>query len=171
MKIINERDPNLVPKDVRTLLNTVKTVDINPCSSGEYWHNGLNFFLQQYMKKLNENITININVNIDGLPTYKSSKVEFWPILCNIQDMSAVPVMVVGIYCGIGKPEANTFLQPFVIEMNDILQNGVEVNGYLITVKLRSIICDSPARAFVKSKYYDLSSRLNYLNILIYLSV
>jgi hypothetical protein len=46
------------------------------------------------MNKLNEDITININVNIDGLPTYKSSKVEFWPILCNIQDMSVVPVMV-----------------------------------------------------------------------------
>jgi hypothetical protein len=41
LKIINERDPNLVPNDARTLLNTVRNVDINPCSNGEYWHNGL----------------------------------------------------------------------------------------------------------------------------------
>jgi hypothetical protein len=154
LQIINQRDPGVVPKDARTLLNTVKSVDTKPCGRGEYWHRGFEKNIVQYFQNLNKNMTLHVNVNIDGLPTFKSSKIEFWPILCNIHGMNDVPVMTVGIYCGIGKPECNEFLRHFVTEMKIILQDGIKINDYLITIKLRSFICDSPARAFIKSKQF-----------------
>lgn len=70
--------------------------------------------------------------------------------------------MVIGIYCGYGKPRnIKDFLQPFVDEMKKLLVNGVRIyeNNHSeikktgkIDVKIKCFICDSPARAFVKGK-------------------
>lgn len=80
LQIINQRDPGVVPKDARTLLNTEKSVDIEPCGRGEYWHRGFERNIVQNFRNLDKNMTLYINVNIDGLPTFKSSKIEFWRI-------------------------------------------------------------------------------------------
>lgn len=42
------------------------------------------------------------------------------------------------------------FLKPFVDEMEGILAKGISINGHQLSMKLRAIICDSPARAFIK---------------------
>lgn len=65
-----------MPDDPRTLLNTprqviIETLDYNGC----YWHQGL----QLCMKKALENLphiaaTLSLNINVDGLPSHKSSK-------------------------------------------------------------------------------------------------
>lgn len=59
--------------------------------------------------------------------------------------------MVVCVWCGDGKPtDVNEYLELFVIELNEILRNGVRINDHVITVSCRSFICDTPARAFIK---------------------
>lgn len=156
--------PNkLLPSDPRTLLNTPRNIILDSVGiNGNYWHQGMELCLKKYLHSV-EDIpqTISININVDGLPIYKSSRKEFWPILFNIYELPArIKPMVIGIYYGYGKPsDVNKFLQPFVTETMSILQNGVTLN-YLrgirektIFIKIRSFICDSPARAFVKGEY------------------
>lgn len=65
--------------------------------------------------------------------------------------MVNIQPIVIAIWCGKQKPEElNEFLSPFVIELKSLLTNGVMVNGYHIHIGIRSFICDSPARAFLK---------------------
>ena len=44
---------------------------------------------------------INLIVNVDGVPLYKSSSAQFCPILCRFHKL---PPFIVAIYCGNKKP-------------------------------------------------------------------
>lgn len=68
-----------------------------------------------------------------------------------IPEMSQIEPIVIAIWCGNGKPTVlNDFLDPFVNELNEILENGILINNYQITVSIRCFICDTPARAYIK---------------------
>lgn len=156
--VINKRLPNIVPRDPRTLLKTNHvTVTLIPVDKGQYWHNGLSSPLQKILESCSsvpDHITLNFN--IDGLPLYKSSKNQVWPILCHIFEKQEIPPFVVGIYAGEGKPsELTAYLQYFVTEMKELLKNHLKVMSrdgteVLCKVKIRAFICDSPARAMLK---------------------
>lgn len=73
-----------LPKDSRTLLKTPRFIDIETRAGGQYWHNGIANCLSKIFAKLNSDIKIEMNFNIDGLPIFKSSPIAFWPILGNI---------------------------------------------------------------------------------------
>lgn len=82
---------------------------------------------------------IHIVAGIDGLPLFKSTADEFWPILAYIQPNRS-NVFPVGIYCGNRKPlDSNTFLKYFVEEINFLDNNGIEINGK--TLKLCWMCC------------------------------
>lgn len=55
--------------------------------------------------------------------------------------------LTVGIFCGVGKPNLNSFLEDFIMEMKKVLEES----------KIRCIICDSPARAYTKGMFYLVS--------------
>lgn len=160
MQIFNERlsvsSASLLPlpNDPRTLLSTPPTVSLVPLADGgEYWHHGVENCIKKLLPSLSAPTTIHLTINIDGLPVFNSSKVEFWPILFNIAEMPKVVPMVAGVYCGKAKTnDIDSFLSPFVDEMKTIMENGILINSQKITVKLRCFVCDSPARAFVKGK-------------------
>lgn len=157
VEIINERfDKEILPKDPRTLLKTPRMVTIVPIADEQYyWHNGIRFCLENLFSDLSNSITISLNINMDGLPIYKSSREEFWPILFNIFEMPNVAPMVAGIYSGKSKPSnVAGFLMPMVNELKSILQEGIIINDNKITVKIRCFIADSPARAFIKGIVY-----------------
>lgn len=142
-----------LPADPRTLLDTPQSTGklCIEMAGGKYWHFGLQKCLEHWFVELAEDISISININIDGLPIHKSSKFQLWPILCNVHSFSNLKPMPVGIFFGKSKPtNVNDFLTPFVNELIPILQNGCTVNGHKIKTKIRCFICDSPARAFVK---------------------
>ena len=42
------------------------------------------------------------------------------------------------------------YLDDFVNDLLDCLENGITINGRNISVKVRCFICDSPARAMIK---------------------
>lgn len=154
LQIWNNRIPNILPSDPRTLLNTPATIEIYNMGSGKYWHCGLISCLKIVFQDISEPAFISLNVNIDGLPLFKSTKDEFWPILFNIFEMPHVKPMVIGIYHGKGKPDnMPAFLELFVNELKDVINDGVTLNGHKISVSIRSFICDSPARAFIKGKF------------------
>lgn len=76
-----------------------------------------------------------------------------WPILINVHEERKITPMIVGIFSGKSKPTSiEEYLQQFVDEAVLVLQNGIVINGYILSVKIRAFICDSPARAFIKGK-------------------
>lgn len=156
-KIWNKRLPNVLPQDPRTLMQTPPKINIVKVGDGQYWHRGLKLSLESIFQA-NETVkasSISLNINIDGLPIYKSSKEEFWPIVYNIYELQHISPRIIAIYSGKGKPsDLTAFLSPFVSEMKEIMENGIDVNGEKIFVKIRCFICDSPARAFIKGRTF-----------------
>lgn len=80
LKLINKRLPNALPVDPRTLMRTPTTIVIHQIGEGlqQYWHQGLEFILRncyKYIKNMNIS-NVSININIDGLPIYKSSSAK-----------------------------------------------------------------------------------------------
>lgn len=156
-KIINEFIPSTLPDDPRTILGTPRQITLKIIDGGEYWHNGIIINLQKILLCWEDAPeTISLNINMDGLPIFKSSKKEFWPILCNVFENPCVRPFVIGIYFGIGKPKnLNTYLEDFINEMEVLLRDGIyfQDSGRKFTIKIRCFICDSPARAYIKGTY------------------
>lgn len=141
LEILN-RHPNFdLPKDPRTLLCTPRSTTIEKVEPGEYVH----FEWISSVEKLIQVPTadyIKIQINIDGIPLYKSSTRQFWPILAKIVEYNQV--VVIGIYSGFGKPtNINNFLRQFVNEFNTIEQSSN------LKLKISAIVCDVPARSFI----------------------
>lgn len=84
LKILKVNGMPFLPKDSRTLLHTPRSVAIEHRAGGKYWHNGLRNCLVPIFSQLNKSLTIDLTINTDGLPLFRSSSVEFWPILGNV---------------------------------------------------------------------------------------
>uniref|UniRef100_A0A6B0VGQ9 Uncharacterized protein n=1 Tax=Ixodes ricinus TaxID=34613 RepID=A0A6B0VGQ9_IXORI len=144
-----------LPNDGRTLLQTPRRpheqFPIRTVEPGKYCHFGLAAGLQHalcHVEKLPA--VLSLTFNIDGLPLSKSSKMQLWPIQCLVGGIDDVAPFLVGAFAGHSKPmSSNDFLVTFVEELQALLSQGVTVNGSLVQVKVRSIICDAPARAFI----------------------
>lgn len=76
-----------LPKDSRTLMITPRSVEIEEKAGGKMWYNGIKNNLISIFSRLNRDIVVELNFNIDGLPLFKSSLLSFWPILANIHGM------------------------------------------------------------------------------------
>ncbi len=121
---------------------------------GEYYHFGLAKGLLSRLKCLTlptDLHTLKLQFNIDGLPLFRSSKVQFWPILALVNcDYSKSP-FIVGLFCGISKPKSVfEYLNPFIKDLTDLLANGIIYCGRKFQVIVSSFVCDAPARAFIK---------------------
>jgi hypothetical protein len=139
------------PHDSRTLLKTPQRTLVREVLPGQYTHFGLQNRLRNIDRLLdlsNDNI-LKLQFNMDGLPLYKSSKVEFWPILGYICS-SLRPPFLVGLYVGEGKPTSvNSFLEDFISELQFLISNGFIYNGIKLNIEVDSFVCDAPARAFI----------------------
>jgi hypothetical protein len=145
---------NDLPKDARSLLGTPKSVDSITRCGGEYIYFGLKdkiiLALSYSEVDTTELHTIVVDVNFDGLPIHASTKISFWPILCNISVLAVCP-FVVGLYCGNQKPtDVHEYLKDFVDEVILLTNEGFSYCNKQYKFKLRSAICDAPARAFIK---------------------
>ena len=93
---------------------------------------------------------LDIQVNIDGVPLYRSSPITLWPILIKISNCVYSKPLPVGFYLGRKKPDVTSFLRMFVNELKDFIANGFNYNGIKINVKSVIFICDAPARAMLQ---------------------
>lgn len=75
---------NWLPKDSRTLMQTPKLVNISDMGNGKFWYDGLSNNLKRISSNLKEYSNISLNINIDGLPLFDSSRIQMWPILISI---------------------------------------------------------------------------------------
>ena len=90
MKILKKHGHSSLPSTARTLLKTVREVETKSVSGMEYFNFGIESELiknfEQYLQSERDNIdSIDISLNIDGLPLFKSNNTSLWPILCEIQ--------------------------------------------------------------------------------------
>lgn len=145
-----------LPKDPRTLMKTPQNVHISTIGVNQYyWHYGLLLCLENLLSNVSKPLTISLNINMDGLPLYKSARDELWPILFNITEFPKVRPMVIGVYHGISKASnLEKYLSSMVTELRSIMENGLMINGHKVTVKLRCFVADSPARAFLKGRKF-----------------
>ena len=80
-----------LPLDPRTLLRTPKTVPIRSLESGgEMCYFGINKGIQSLadngiLSCLQQTDVIQLQFNVDGLPLFKSSNMQLWPILCLVK--------------------------------------------------------------------------------------
>uniref|UniRef100_A0A182PWQ2 Transposase domain-containing protein n=1 Tax=Anopheles epiroticus TaxID=199890 RepID=A0A182PWQ2_9DIPT len=145
-----------LPTDARTLLKppsaTIEEREIVPIPGGQLWYQGVKRCLQLYFSSSSPpDSGFCVDFFFDGLPLYKSSKKQFWPILMKIHNMPQLPVMTVVIYRGELKPLfVKDYLRPFVIEVNELQTKGPKNGGRMYWVSLRAIITDSPARSYIK---------------------
>lgn len=58
--------------------------------------------------------------------------------------------MVIGVWSGESKPPLAEFLEPLINELKRFLSNGVYINSKRIEIQMGNIICDTPARSFIK---------------------
>lgn len=68
-------------------------------------------------------------------------------------EFAHIPPMIIAIWCSeeLSKPDnVNEYFGQFVNELNHLIANPVQINGYKVTVKIRCFICDKPARALIK---------------------
>lgn len=82
--ILNDVGIKSLPKNHRTLQQTPTNIEINDIAGGQLWYNGLAKCLRNIFSNLDRDITIELNFNIDGLPIFNSSKLNFYPILSSI---------------------------------------------------------------------------------------
>ena len=95
---------------------------------------------------------LELQFSTDGLPLFKSSSIEFWPILGKVHNYQNIyKPFVIAIYCGSGKPKSATlFFREFVEELNGLLKDGIDINGIHFKITIVCFVCDRPARSFVK---------------------
>ena len=86
--------------------------------------------------------------NIDGLPLFKSSGTQLWPILAYFNTFDK---FIIAIHGGDPKPSPlSEFLEHFVNELSNLIQDGFDWNGKHFGVTKKCFLCDALARAFLK---------------------
>lgn len=99
LNILSDFHPNL-PLDSRTLLCTPVQVKSRKVGSGRYVHMGLQNALQRFLRqnKWFTDSNIKVSFNIDGLPLYKSSNLQLWPILGLIKTTVTQPLEYIVVF-------------------------------------------------------------------------
>ncbi|XP_040062561.1 uncharacterized protein LOC120835954 [Ixodes scapularis] len=147
-----------LPSNSRNLLGTPKSTPSVPLSNGDYCHfgleDGLRHALQMWPSITLDTRTLDVSFNVDGLPLFKSSSRQVWPVLGLLhhpQNKLLDRVFVVGLFCGASKPSSvDEYLHPFVQELECMLQSGLDSQGMHYSITVRAVLCDAPAKAFVK---------------------
>ena len=159
-------DHSELPLSIITLLGKKEPVNISVMSGVEYSYLDFRKKLTQHLSTYSYHTLlqiekINLTMNVDGLPLYKSSNQSVWPILFCIRIppykvfSSAITMSFKSNYSNYykckSKPESDlNFLNDTINDLKDVLLNGIDIHGRNVIVKLSAIICDAPAKSFIK---------------------
>ncbi|GBL68864.1 hypothetical protein AVEN_149116-1 [Araneus ventricosus] len=139
-----------LPKDARTLLDTPGMIETKDLNNGQYVHFGIHYGLEKQLTLLENLSTIKLSFNIDGLPLFKSSSQQAWPILCLVNNIQNSKPFVIGIFSGHSKPDnVSKYLFDFIQDVKELLQNPV-IGGKTFEILIDAFICDAPARSYLK---------------------
>ena len=119
-----------LPKDSRTLLHTPRKLQLLSLGGGTYYHFGVEKGIQSQLESVEEiPATVELLLNVDGLPISKSSTSQLWPILGSLSyTISNSSVFMVGLFHGSKKPsDSAQYLIHCITELNNILRNGIKI--------------------------------------------
>lgn len=92
--------------------------------------------------------------NCDGIPVFKSSKCQLWPIQCQIIELDPKErknnICIPCIWFGEKKPNMATLLTPFVDELQELEQNGIQwmdKQNQQHSSKVHALICSSDSNS------------------------
>ena len=155
-----------LPKDPRTLLHTIRSISdlglrkMQGCDGceGEYVYFGLEKELKrcletEFPKKTAVPPVISLLFNVDGLPLFKSSDKQFWPILGKVYKPKIIPdaIFTVAIFYGSSKPKSvDEYLQDFVQELGHLTHVGITFHSQHVKIDIAGFSCDAPARSFLQ---------------------
>ena len=135
----NRRDPvaGLIPTHTQTSQKYKKNQSVLKLAGGEYYHFALKECLLAKLSSHDVNAEslsqVHLDINIDGLPIFKSSSGQAWPILGLIKSLT-LPVkdpFVIGIYYGNSKPcNVNEYLSFLIQDVHVCLLKETGVTYY-----------------------------------------
>lgn len=149
-----------IPTDYRTLLKTPRLPIPKIISPGAYIHVGVRQAIYRLISEAGNIVPANLTANIlmqffvDGLSISRSTTDGFWVIMMNIRHelIKRLAPKVIGVYYGKKKMDNfNEFLWAFVMELNDILENGIDLDGVVAMPKILNFVLDAPARCGCKA--------------------
>ena len=88
--------------------------------------------------------SLEISLNVDGLPLFKSSGKNLWPVLCAIVNIKPVVVFPVVLTCGDSKQNDLEFLKELINDLNNVLKNGVQDGERILSVTIRDVLFVTP---------------------------
>ena len=103
-------------------------------------------------------------INTDGVSVFKSSTYSIWPVFVSVNELSPgirrKHTILVALWSGKSKPEFNTFLKPFVVQCNQLTNDGFEWfhdnNEITSKVLFTMVAADSAARCILQGiKQYN----------------
>ncbi len=104
--------------------------------------------LSKYPSYLEKHESIDLMINVDGLPLFKSSNAQFWPI---VGCFDVLHVLVIALFYGETKPDSlEDYLHDFLEELDLLKLNGVEFNLQKLSFDIKRFLCDASARSFLK---------------------
>ena len=96
-----------LPNDIRTLLKTPRTVNLQDIAGGRYFHFGLETGILNYLVALPSSSLpskVHVIINVDGIPLTRSSRSNFWPISGLVT--GSVNPFPIGVFHGPSKPDS-----------------------------------------------------------------
>lgn len=143
-----------LPMTGRTLLKTPTVYKTTKRAGGEYFYFGLKKYLVSLKNHNLENVrnnTLEISMSVDGLPLYKNSRRQFWPLLISFERIHDPRPRLVALFLGKKKPSTSAeYLQPFIDEFKSINCSGIWIQNQMFSLKVACVIADAPARSFLK---------------------
>lgn len=140
-----------LPQDARTLLK-ISSPSCKPVTGGKMSYMQLEKSLRSVIDQtgIPPNQAMSLKLSYDGMPLFRSSKTQIWPLLCTVEGISMEP-FVTAISCGSTKPNIEETLADFLSEYAILSTEGFMYNGNVrILCKLAKVIADAPARALIK---------------------
>ncbi|XP_028417018.1 uncharacterized protein LOC114544776 [Dendronephthya gigantea] len=139
-----------LPKDSRTLLQTPREVITLSKCGGQYVYLGIEAGITDILSKnaslIEKHTTVDLMINVDGLPLFKSSTSQFWPILGYF---NKVEVFIIALFYGNSKPSSvDDYLDDLIEELDKLKIHGVNFEGRQLAFNLRCFCCDAPASVF-----------------------
>ena len=94
---------------------------------------------------------LSLQLNVDGVQVFKSTSGQFWPVLGKIDKPFTGQPFVIGLFYGTSKPSSLEFLDDLCNEYTTLRENGILADGTVISLSISAVVCDAPARAFLKN--------------------
>lgn len=126
---------------------------VGTLSGGDYIyfgvHVGLTNIVNSSAAKSHSSI-VELALNVDRVLLFRSSTYSLWPVLGCMTNLKPQQVFIIALYGGHLKRNNLSLLQETVVELNDLLTNGLNINRKPLGFTLKFCVCDAVAETMMR---------------------